>query len=492
MELALAAPFSGRLPDFALPLWRPVEGGNALYVVVADASRRIVDFEHFDDGGACAFLSRVQKLTVEIGESLPYVFAFRPDDIVVGDKPSVATTIAARFAEIEPYIFASVPAALFADMQDQMPHLNRRAFETHRKFSPVAAQVWRDVCVLLPAARAVLAQELGIRAEQVLMDRKGLVVGDTTGRATDLIKTIIVRAWQQTGLSAGGLLIRVTNGSLTDSSVLTDIMSDLVDSKRGGMTPHLLTIVDEIPTEAFRSRALAAVVTNKGFSEDLALEVLERVEAMGDDWAKVRTLTPLLSVLSEEWLKRVVSIVSSLKNDWAKVRLFVAFSRLALPSDIKQELRNITGTIRDHKARTRATKVLAAPSAADNVAGRKRRKLGPRPALNERSLQAWQFKLKWYRNRKRNLGRFSRAKILTGLSQDAPEELISDVMSEIKDVKDSPWKARAFVAIGRRAAEIDSSEIFAEVRAILEKMTNVEIKSSGLAALVRAGARYFS
>jgi hypothetical protein len=156
-----AVSVTGTFPGFARPHFVPANLStnsaalNTVYVQhVLD--RRIVSFEALDEEVDGHTIPLTNADTVREGEEPVYVYAFGPNDAVVGTQTAVAKAIDCRFNEIEEKLFAACTAAQFAGLVNRLTKANRRAFNLLESVDPIAANSWRDTIIFLPSLRAGL------------------------------------------------------------------------------------------------------------------------------------------------------------------------------------------------------------------------------------------------------------------------------------------------------------------------------------------------
>lgn len=159
-----ALSMTGLFPGFARPHFVPeylfkVRGSlNTLYVQhVVD--EKIVGFEPADDFAAANLLNvdAGNQAPVSVGDAAVYCYAFGPGDIITGFRGAVAAAITDRFQEIEGKEFAACTAAEFANLEDRLPLVNRRAFDLLARTNRFSAEVWRDCSVFAGRLRQTLA-----------------------------------------------------------------------------------------------------------------------------------------------------------------------------------------------------------------------------------------------------------------------------------------------------------------------------------------------
>lgn len=155
-----AAALTGTLPGFARPHFLPEHvgktGSNTFYVQrVID--ERIISFEPLEEGASeGAFSLGSTDSFAKTGDPAVYVYAFGPEDVVVGFRERVATEIKKRFDEIAAKEFAACTAAQFARLTDRIPEVNRRAFRLLSRLNLTSARQWRDSAAFPAALREEL------------------------------------------------------------------------------------------------------------------------------------------------------------------------------------------------------------------------------------------------------------------------------------------------------------------------------------------------
>lgn len=143
---------------------------NTVYVQrVLD--RRIVCFDPFDEEVEGQIIPLTDADTVREGEEPVYVYAFGPNDAVVGTQSAVAKAIDCRFDEIEDKLFAACTAAQFAGLIDKLSKANLRAFNLLESVDPTAANSWRDTIVFLSSLKAGL-DSLNVSPEGAHLETK--------------------------------------------------------------------------------------------------------------------------------------------------------------------------------------------------------------------------------------------------------------------------------------------------------------------------------
>jgi hypothetical protein len=156
-----AVSVTGTFPGFARPHFVPANtAGNRMVLNTVYVQRvldqRIASFEALDEQIPVDAIPLRPGDTVREGDEPVYVYAFGPQDAVVGNKASVADAINRRFDEIEGKLFAACTAAQFAGLTKKLPVANRRAFNQLDSIDPSSARSWRDTVIFLSSVRREL------------------------------------------------------------------------------------------------------------------------------------------------------------------------------------------------------------------------------------------------------------------------------------------------------------------------------------------------
>jgi hypothetical protein len=151
-----AVSVTGLFPGFARPHFLPEHvsksSWNTVYVQCV-SEEEIISFEPLEEGFVGAFSLPQTDRTVRRGDEPTYVYAFGPEDAVVGTRSVISAAIEKRFDEIASKEFAACTAAQFARLKNRLPDVNRRAFELLFKFNAASAHQWRDTAIFLSAIK---------------------------------------------------------------------------------------------------------------------------------------------------------------------------------------------------------------------------------------------------------------------------------------------------------------------------------------------------
>ncbi|MBV9993556.1 MAG: hypothetical protein JOZ72_19960 [Alphaproteobacteria bacterium] len=147
------------MPAFVLPVFMQKGGGNAVLAQVIGHNDAIEEFVPIEIGTFEVF-QNVERVDVGIGQSALWGFQWSLAQARVATRASLCRELAeaSDTGEFPPHLRLAI--ARFAGQDDAVASLLRDAFQHLVAYSPQSGAAWRDLVILLPAARAAIGRSL--------------------------------------------------------------------------------------------------------------------------------------------------------------------------------------------------------------------------------------------------------------------------------------------------------------------------------------------
>jgi hypothetical protein len=154
-------------PAFAIPLFQREGGGNDLLAQIIGRDGRVENFTPIEIG-LYQVNHDVEPVRLEVGQPALWAFQWDAARWLVTTREALSDELL-RFsasADLTPLLRLAI--ARFVPRAGDTDALVRKAFEHLFQYSPESAALWRDLIILLPAARAALRSELPSRSRAAL------------------------------------------------------------------------------------------------------------------------------------------------------------------------------------------------------------------------------------------------------------------------------------------------------------------------------------